>query len=93
MARKRAKSMDQRSFGRSFWTVDAARAPGKLCRPPMASPEPGGMLAFAPFQGFIRGMSIYSDFLAVCGFSFIGLLLSLRALFDLPPMSEMIFLL
>jgi|HubBroStandDraft_6_1064221.scaffolds.fasta_scaffold92101_2 hypothetical protein len=57
MARKRAKSMDQRSFGRSFWTVDAARAPGKLCRPPMASPEPGGMLAFAPFQGFIRGMS------------------------------------
>src|SRR5580704_5397908 len=57
MARKRAKSMDQRSFGRSFWTVDAARAPGKLCRPPMASPEPGGMLAFAPFKGFIRGMS------------------------------------
>ena len=57
MARKRAKSMDQRSFGRSFWTVDAARAPGKLCRPPMASSEPGRMIAFAPFQGFIRGMS------------------------------------
>ena len=54
MARERAKSMDQRSF----WTVDAAGAPGKLCRPPMASPEPGRMLAFAPFQGFIRGMSI-----------------------------------
>ena len=58
MARKRAKSMDQRSFGRSFWTVDAARAPGKLCRPPMASPEPGGMLAFGTCHGFIRGMSV-----------------------------------
>ena len=31
---------------------------GELCRPPTASPEPGGMLAFAPFQGFIRGMSV-----------------------------------
>ena len=45
--------MDQRSF----WIVDAAGAPRKLCRPPMTSPEPGRMLAFAPFQGFIRGMS------------------------------------
>jgi hypothetical protein len=41
----------------------------------------------------IGDQSLYSDFLAVCGFSFIGLLLSLRALFDLPPMSEMILLL
>ena len=55
MTRERAKSMDQRSF----WMVDAAGAPGKLRRPPMASPEPGRMLAFAPFQGFIRGMSGY----------------------------------
>ena len=47
--------MDQRSF----WIVDAAGAPRKLCRPPMTSPEPGRMLAFAPFQGFIRGMSGY----------------------------------
>jgi hypothetical protein len=31
---------------------------GKLCRPPMASPEPGRMIAFPPFQGFIRGMSV-----------------------------------
>ena len=52
MTRERAKSMDQRSF----WTVDAAGAPGKLRGPPMASPEPGRMLAFAPFRGFIRGM-------------------------------------
>jgi hypothetical protein len=35
-------------------TVEAT---GKLCRPPMASPEPGRMIAFPPFQGFIRGMS------------------------------------
>ena len=46
MTKERAKSMDQRLF----WTVDLAGAPGKLCRPPMASPEPG-RLAFAPFQG------------------------------------------
>ena len=54
MTRERAKSMDQTSF----WTLGTAEAPGKLRRPPMASPEPGRMLAFAPFQGFIRGMSI-----------------------------------
>ena len=53
MARKRAESMDQRSF----WTSGTAEASGKLCRTPMASPEPSRMLAFAPFQGFIRGMS------------------------------------
>jgi len=35
----------------------------------------------------------YSDFLAVCGFSFIGLSLSVRALLELAPISEMIFLL
>ncbi len=53
MARKRAESMDQRSV----WTVDAAGAPRKLRGSPMASPQPGGMLGFAPFRGFIRGMS------------------------------------
>jgi hypothetical protein len=53
MTGEKAKWIDQTSF----WTVDAAGAPGKLHRPPMASPEPGRMLAFAPFQGFIRGMS------------------------------------
>jgi hypothetical protein len=51
---KAQKSLDQRLFR----TSDAAEAPGKLRRPPMASPEPGRMLAFAPFQGFIRGMSL-----------------------------------
>lgn len=40
----------------SFWTVDAAGAPGKLRRPPIVSSEPGRMLAFATFQGVIRGM-------------------------------------
>ena len=54
MTKERAKSMDQRLF----WTVDLAGAPGKLCRPPMASPEPGRMLALAPFQAFIRGISV-----------------------------------
>jgi len=53
MARKRAQSMDQRSV----WTVDAAGAPRKRRGSPMASPQPGGMLGFAPFRGFIRGMS------------------------------------
>jgi hypothetical protein len=53
MARKRAESMDQRSV----WTVDAAGAPRKLRGSPMASSQPGGMLGFAPFRGFIRGMS------------------------------------
>ena len=42
----------------SFWTVDATGPPRKLCRPTMASPEPGGMLRFLRFQGFIRGMSV-----------------------------------
>ena len=54
MARKRAESMDQASF----WAVNAAGAPGKRCRPTMASPRPGRMIGFAPFQGFIRGMSV-----------------------------------
>ena len=53
MTRERAKSMDQSSF----WTVDAAGAPGKPHRPLMASPEPGRLLAFAPFLGFIWRMS------------------------------------
>ena len=54
MTRERAKSMDQSSF----WTVDEAGPPGKRHRPSMASREPGRVLAFAPFQGFIRGMSV-----------------------------------
>jgi hypothetical protein len=53
MARESARSIDQRSFG----TSDTAEATEKLRRPPMAYPEPGRMLAFAPFQGVIRGMS------------------------------------
>ena len=53
MTREMAKWMDQTSF----WTLDTAAAPGKLRGPPMASREPGRMLAFAPFRGFIRGMS------------------------------------
>lgn len=40
-----------------FWTVDATGAPGKLHKPPLASPEPGRMLASAPFQRLIWGMS------------------------------------
>jgi hypothetical protein len=56
MTRERAKSMHQRSF----WISGTAEAPGKLRRPPMASSEPGRMLAFAPFHGFIRGMSVQS---------------------------------
>ena len=53
MTREKAKWMDQRSF----WAVNAAGAPRKLRGSPMAFPEPGRMIAFAPFQGFIRGMS------------------------------------
>jgi len=53
MARERAKWMDQAPF----WAVNAVGAPGKLCRPPMASPEPGRMIAFASFQWLIWGMS------------------------------------
>jgi hypothetical protein len=53
MARKRDESMDQRSV----WTVDAAGAPRNLRGSPMASPQPGAILGFAPFRGFIRGMS------------------------------------
>src|SRR5712671_6657343 len=63
MARKRAESMDQRSV----WTVDAAGAPRKLRGSPMASPQPGGMLGFAPFRGFIRGMSVYLAHAGVVG--------------------------
>ena len=33
----------------------------------------------------------YSDFLAVCGFSFIGLVLSVRVLLEWASMTEMIF--
>jgi FkbM family methyltransferase len=46
--------MDQRSFE----TSGTAEASEKLRRPPMASPKPDRMLAFTPFQGFIRGMSV-----------------------------------
>ena len=53
MTRERAKWMDQASF----WRSGTAEAPGKLCRPPMASPEPGRMLAFPPFQGHLGNVS------------------------------------
>jgi hypothetical protein len=53
MTRERARSMDQRSF----WVVNPAGAPGKLCRPPMTSSQPGGMLKFAQFLEVIWGMS------------------------------------
>jgi len=54
MASKRAESTDQASF----WAVDPAGLPGKLRGPTTASPQPGGMLEFATFHGFIRGMSV-----------------------------------
>jgi hypothetical protein len=41
----------------------------------------------------VGNQSVYSDFFAVCGFSFIGLLVSVRALIEQIPLSEMIFLL
>jgi hypothetical protein len=56
MTRERAGSTDQWSF----WTVDAAGSPRKLRRSPIAFAEPGRMIAVAPFQGFIRGMSAYA---------------------------------
>jgi len=37
----------------------------------------------------VGDQSIYSDFLAVCGFSFIGLLVSVRLLFEFAPMIEL----
>ncbi len=46
MARKRAESMDQASF----WALNAAGAPGKVCRPTMASTQSGAMLDFAPAE-------------------------------------------
>ena len=39
------------------------------------------------------GQSVYFDFLAVCGFSFIGLLLSVSVLFEWAPITEMTFFL
>ena len=51
MTRERAKWMDQTSF----WTSDTAAAPGKLRGPPMASREPGRMLAFAPVPRVHQG--------------------------------------
>ena len=54
MTRKRARPMDHMLF----WTSSTAEALGKLRRQPMASPEPDRMIAFAPLQGFIRGMSV-----------------------------------
>jgi len=56
MTKKRAGSMDQTSS----WTFDAAGAPGKLRRSPMASPEPGRMLAFASFQGSSGNVRSYA---------------------------------
>ncbi len=45
----------------SFWTVDAAGGVGKTAQPLIASPEPGRMLAFAPFLGFIWRMSVWAS--------------------------------
>jgi len=56
MTRESARWMDISSF----WTLGAAEAAGESYRPPMAYPEPGGMLAFAPFHWFIWGMSVYT---------------------------------
>jgi hypothetical protein len=53
MTRERAESIDQRSFG----SVDPSGAPESFRRPPVVPLEPGRMLAFAPPQGLIRGMS------------------------------------
>jgi hypothetical protein len=39
--------------------IATAEAPAKPHTPPMASPKPGRMLAFAPFQGVIRRMSVH----------------------------------
>jgi hypothetical protein len=41
----------------------------------------------------IGDQSIHSEFLAVCGFSLIGLLVSVRAHFEWASMSNMTFLL
>jgi hypothetical protein len=53
MTRKRARSVDQRSF----WALGTAKPSGELRRPPVASTQTAGMLAFAPIEGFIRRMS------------------------------------
>jgi hypothetical protein len=53
MTREKAKWMDQASF----WTVDAAEAPGKLGQRLTVYSELGRMLPFPPFQGFIWEMS------------------------------------
>jgi hypothetical protein len=38
----------------SLQTSAPASVPGKPCRPPMPSSEPGRMLELAPFPGFIE---------------------------------------
>ncbi len=53
MVRERAKSVDQRSFGRS----STAEAAGKLASADHGFPATRSMLAFAPLQGGIRGVS------------------------------------
>ena len=53
MTRESARWMDISSF----WTLGTAEAAGESYRPPMASPEPAKLLGFAPFHGFIWGMS------------------------------------
>jgi hypothetical protein len=51
-------SRHERVTSASFWTWGTAEAPRKLRWPLLVYPELGRMLAFAPFQGFIRGMSV-----------------------------------
>lgn len=53
MARKRAESMDQASF----WALNAAGEPEKVCRPTLASTQSGAMLDFSPALEFIWGVS------------------------------------
>jgi hypothetical protein len=53
MTKKRAGSMDQTSS----WTFDAAGAPGKLRRSPMASPGTWQNASVRIVPGVIRGMS------------------------------------
>ena len=53
MTRERAKSMDRASL----LTEGTAEAPRKRRRTPTASPEPGGMIDYAPVLEFIWGMS------------------------------------
>ena len=55
MARERAKSMDHKVV---LEVVHGGKRQRKLCRPTMASSQPGRMLAFPSVQASIWGMSV-----------------------------------